>query len=275
MEENKNISVGKGRLAESINPEIGNGSVWEENPHFSALRNVDPAKKLESFLDPPRNLQKPDNDKIAVPADSDDVYPLDEGTSLDEGNTPREEHPVKKNGKKHKHKHKKKDKKSKDSLNQDDIPIEPEAIHEERREGIQDDSIRQTPSEESESRFESAGENLPTEGKRVKRIIQAAEEESVRQPAKPRKPEPSTESVLSPFTYWLKNLRGSEYVHPYNDDYALDQLANSTKGGISETFADLLAGQGYREQAIEMYKLLMTRFPEKSSFFAAKIEALK
>ncbi len=45
--------------------------------------------------------------------------------------------------------------------------------------------------------------------------------------------------------------------------------------GISETFADLLAAQGYKEQAIEMYIKLMEKYPEKSGFFAAKIEALQ
>ena len=62
-----------------------------------------------------------------------------------------------------------------------------------------------------------------------------------------------------------------EYVHPYEDDYALAQH----REGISETLADLLAAQGYREQAMDMYSELMARYPEKSSFFAAKIEALK
>jgi hypothetical protein len=70
-------------------------------------------------------------------------------------------------------------------------------------------------------------------------------------------------------------LRGSEYVHPYGDDFALEHLSGPGKAGISETFAELLAAQGYKEQARAMYRDLMAEYPEKSSFFAAKIEALK
>jgi hypothetical protein len=84
-----------------------------------------------------------------------------------------------------------------------------------------------------------------------------------------------TESSLTPFTQWLKNLRGSDYVHPYDDDFAVEQVNGLAGEGISETFADLLAAQGYHEQAIEMYTKLIQKFPEKSRFFAAKIEALK
>jgi hypothetical protein len=44
---------------------------------------------------------------------------------------------------------------------------------------------------------------------------------------------------------------------------------------ITETYADLLANQGYIEKSIQMYEALMLRNPEKSSFFAAKIQKLK
>jgi len=44
---------------------------------------------------------------------------------------------------------------------------------------------------------------------------------------------------------------------------------------ISETLADLLAAQGYEKRAKKMYKHLGLIFPEKSSFFAAKIKKLK
>lgn len=43
----------------------------------------------------------------------------------------------------------------------------------------------------------------------------------------------------------------------------------------SETLAEILAGQGYAHKAIEMYERLKLVFPEKSAFFAAKIENLK
>ncbi len=44
---------------------------------------------------------------------------------------------------------------------------------------------------------------------------------------------------------------------------------------ISETLADMLAAQGSNEKAIEMYERLGLIFPEKSDYFAAKIEKLR
>ncbi|MBK7408391.1 MAG: hypothetical protein IPJ40_10230 [Saprospirales bacterium] len=44
---------------------------------------------------------------------------------------------------------------------------------------------------------------------------------------------------------------------------------------ISETLAELLARQGHLQKAIAMYEKLCLIFPEKSSFFAQKIENLK
>lgn len=44
---------------------------------------------------------------------------------------------------------------------------------------------------------------------------------------------------------------------------------------ISESLADLLLKQGHKKKARRMYKKLSLIFPEKSSYFAAKIETLK
>ncbi len=44
---------------------------------------------------------------------------------------------------------------------------------------------------------------------------------------------------------------------------------------MSETLADLLAWQGNNKKAIEMYAKLCLQFPEKSDYFAAKIEKLR
>jgi hypothetical protein len=43
----------------------------------------------------------------------------------------------------------------------------------------------------------------------------------------------------------------------------------------SETFARLLARQGYTEKAIAMYEKLCLLFPDKSAYFAAEIQKLK
>ncbi len=47
------------------------------------------------------------------------------------------------------------------------------------------------------------------------------------------------------------------------------------KDVISETLARLLAKQGYRDKATEMYERLRLAFPDKSAYFAAEIEKLK
>ncbi len=43
---------------------------------------------------------------------------------------------------------------------------------------------------------------------------------------------------------------------------------------VSETLADLLAWQGNKTKATEMYRKLILQFPEKSSYFATKIEKI-
>lgn len=44
---------------------------------------------------------------------------------------------------------------------------------------------------------------------------------------------------------------------------------------FSENLADLLAAQGHNKRAILMYEKLILKFPQKSSYFAKKIEKLK
>ncbi|MBT8221435.1 MAG: hypothetical protein KJP00_16525, partial [Bacteroidia bacterium] len=44
---------------------------------------------------------------------------------------------------------------------------------------------------------------------------------------------------------------------------------------ITETLAEVLANQGQYQRAIAMYEKLSLIFPEKSAFFAARIENLK
>jgi hypothetical protein len=112
-------------------------------------------------------------------------------------------------------------------------------------------------------------------GKRVRKLAEQEEEKTAENQRKIRAQfAPASDESLTPFTQWLKGLKGSEYVHPFEDDFAFRQAGGPVREGISETYADLLAMQGYKDQAIDMYKRLMEKFPEKSLFFAAKIDAL-
>ncbi len=54
-----------------------------------------------------------------------------------------------------------------------------------------------------------------------------------------------------------------------------EQSLAENEGLISETLANLLAHQGQNDKAIKMFERLMVKNPEKSAFFAAKIEELK
>jgi hypothetical protein len=44
---------------------------------------------------------------------------------------------------------------------------------------------------------------------------------------------------------------------------------------VSETLAEILVAQGQKIKAVKMYKALILKFPEKSLYFAKKIDALK
>ncbi len=58
-------------------------------------------------------------------------------------------------------------------------------------------------------------------------------------------------------------------------------LASTLKSGefgdhiISETLAEILIRQGKKDKAIEVYKKLIWKFPQKKAYFAAQIEELK
>lgn len=54
-----------------------------------------------------------------------------------------------------------------------------------------------------------------------------------------------------------------------------ERSVSENKDVISETLARLLAKQGYRDKATDMYERLRLAFPEKSAYFAAEIEKLK
>ncbi|MCC7224116.1 MAG: hypothetical protein IT273_10355 [Chitinophagales bacterium] len=77
----------------------------------------------------------------------------------------------------------------------------------------------------------------------------------------PQQQETSDEEVI--------DLRNSPSIDP-NDQ----QATSNTESILSETMARVYARQGYTEKARQIYTQLMTKYPEKSAYFAEKLEQL-
>lgn len=96
-------------------------------------------------------------------------------------------------------------------------------------------------------------------------------------------PQDKLGSQVKKFTDWLKQMKN---VKPVNDDLAADpevdnmiqgiaKTSNETKEIVTETMADVLIKQGKTDKAIQLYIKLSFLNPEKSAYFASKIEQLK
>lgn len=87
---------------------------------------------------------------------------------------------------------------------------------------------------------------------------------------------------LDPFTDWINSIDGVEITpvesKPEKKKKKKKQHFKSLESKpeiASEALAVLLTNQGHYEDAIAMYQQLSLKNPEKSSFFAAKIESIK
>lgn len=88
---------------------------------------------------------------------------------------------------------------------------------------------------------------------------------------------------LKSFTEWLKVMRrlpqkNREIVPDIAAERQIQAIAAHSIEGrevITEAMAEVLAKQGMREKATEMYRKLSLLEPEKSAYFASKIEQLK
>jgi hypothetical protein len=60
-----------------------------------------------------------------------------------------------------------------------------------------------------------------------------------------------------------------------NQEDLASESGKINKNPVSETFAKILALQGKKQKAIEIYEQLILKFPEKKAYFAAEIDKLK
>jgi hypothetical protein len=75
-------------------------------------------------------------------------------------------------------------------------------------------------------------------------------------------------------------IKAQPSIKPKSDAAAQSDLVEIKSGEyadniISETLAEILIRQGKKEKAIEVYKKLIWKFPQKKAYFAAQIEELK
>lgn len=91
-------------------------------------------------------------------------------------------------------------------------------------------------------------------------------------------------SGISDFSIWLLSFKNNDIEKQISKEKkaakkrALEEKANKsvtkTHTIISEPLADILANQGHLDDAKKMYEQLMMKYPEKSSYFATKINQL-
>jgi len=86
------------------------------------------------------------------------------------------------------------------------------------------------------------------------------------------------------FTEWIKHMKqiGSEEALEQMNDPALEttiqniaNTSNSSREIVTETMAEVLVKQGKTDKAIQLYIKLSFLNPDKSAFFASKIQQLK
>ncbi len=87
------------------------------------------------------------------------------------------------------------------------------------------------------------------------------------------------DTQLKSFTQWLKTMKKLNYQpEGTSADPVVDAQAKASvvsKEIVTEAMAEVLEMQGKHEQAIELYAKLTLLHPEKSAFFAARIQKIK
>lgn len=77
------------------------------------------------------------------------------------------------------------------------------------------------------------------------------------------------------FKEWFGSLRSMNLRDEAETPEPEDQSLEKDEDVMSEALAELLASQGNKERAVQMYQHLILKFPEKKRFFALKIEDLR
>ncbi|MCH2021875.1 MAG: hypothetical protein MK207_05290 [Saprospiraceae bacterium] len=89
---------------------------------------------------------------------------------------------------------------------------------------------------------------------------------------------PNTEDIfdlfLSKTDNFIKSIGDRENEEKIGIESWEDNSTDENEDIVSETLADLLVLQGQKDKAIKMYRTLSLKFPEKSRYFAEKIEEL-
>jgi hypothetical protein len=87
--------------------------------------------------------------------------------------------------------------------------------------------------------------------------------------------EPNDDKVIKPKIRKSKAKLTKEAQEIANAKTAAENSLKLGEEIVSETLARLLARQGHKEEAIEMYQKLIVKYPEKGATFAAALEKLK
>jgi hypothetical protein len=94
-------------------------------------------------------------------------------------------------------------------------------------------------------------------------------------------PETNTrfDKQLMSFTQWLRTMKRVNYQSETKaEDPVVTQKANASlaeEDVITEAMAEVLEKQGRLEKAVEVYAKLMLLHPEKSHYFAARLNKVK
>lgn len=97
-----------------------------------------------------------------------------------------------------------------------------------------------------------------------------------------RKVQPESEKTREQIEIIEQFIKSNPLITPPKSKPSENQdLASSLKSGeysdhiVSETLAEILIRQGKKDKAIEVFKKLIWKFPQKKAYFAAQIEELR